>query len=66
MEFDFGDLLEAVAVSVHLQDVNVMGEAVGLCAGKVFRAESPGPVLEWKVACNQNRSLSWRWMFNSA
>jgi hypothetical protein len=46
-------LLEAVAVAVHLQDVNVMGKAVEQCSGEPFRAEDLGPFLEGQVACHQ-------------
>ena len=43
-------LLEAVAVAVHLQDVDVMGEAVEESAGEAFRTEDLGPFFEGQVA----------------
>ena len=46
-------LLEAVAVAVHLQDVDVMGNAVEQSAGEAFRAEDLGPFLEGQVAGHQ-------------
>jgi hypothetical protein len=46
-------LLEAVAVAVHLQDVDMMGEPVQQCAGEPFGTEDFGPFLEWQVACHQ-------------
>ncbi len=39
-------LLEAIAVAVHLQDVDVVGKAVEQGSGKAFRAEDLGPLLE--------------------
>ena len=43
-------LLEAIAVAVHLQDVDVMSNAVEQSA---FRAEDLGPFLEGQVAGHQ-------------
>jgi hypothetical protein len=42
-------LLEPVTVAVHLQDVDVMGDAVEQSAGEPFRTEDLGPFLEWQV-----------------
>jgi hypothetical protein len=39
-------LLEAVAVAVHLQDVDVVGEAVEQGSGQPFLAEDLGPLLK--------------------
>ena len=41
---------EAEAFAVHLQDMDMMGEAVEERAGKPFRAEDGGPFVEWQVA----------------
>ena len=41
--------LEAVALAVHLQDVDVVGEPVQQRAGEPFRAEDLGPLVEGKV-----------------
>ena len=41
---------EAEAFAVHLQDMDMMGEAVEERAGKPFRAEDRGPFIEWQVA----------------
>ena len=46
-------LLEAVTIAVHLQDVDVMGDAVEQSAGKPFGAEDLGPFLEGQVAGGQ-------------
>ena len=43
-------LIKAVAVSVHLQDVNVVGKPVQQCASQPFGAEDFGPFLEGQVA----------------
>ena len=39
-------LPEAVAVAVHLQDVDVVGEAVQQGPGQALRAEDLGPLVE--------------------
>ena len=39
-------LLQAEAVAVHLQDVDMMGKPVQKCAGQVFGNEDFGPFLE--------------------
>lgn len=44
---------EAVAVAIHLKDVDVMGEAVEQGAGQAFRSEGLGPFIERQVAGNQ-------------
>jgi hypothetical protein len=46
-------LLEAVAVAVHLQDVNVMCKAVQQCSCEPFGAEDFGPFFEGQIACHQ-------------
>ena len=51
---DLGDralsaTLEAVAFTVHLQDVDVVGEAVQQSAGETLRAEDLGPFVEGQV-----------------
>ena len=42
-------LLEAVAVGVHLQDVNVVGDAVEQRAGEPFGAEDLSPLVERQI-----------------
>ena len=42
-------LLEAVALPVHLQDVNSVSEAVQQGAGQPLRAEHLGPLVEGQV-----------------
>ena len=46
--------LEAVAVTVHLQDMDVVGEPVQQCAGEAFRAEDLGPLVEGQVGGDQD------------
>ena len=46
--------LEAVAVAVHLQDVDVVGEAVKQSAGEPLGAEDVGPFVEGQVGGDQD------------
>ncbi len=51
---DLGDsvlpaTLETVALAVHLQDVDVVGEAVQQGPGQPLRAEDLGPLVEGQV-----------------
>ena len=48
--------LEAVAVAVHLQDVDVVGEAVQQRAGEAFRPEDRSPCVEGQIGGHQHRS----------
>ena len=43
-------LLEAVAVGVHLQDVDVVCDAIEQCAGEPFGAEDLSPLVEGQIA----------------
>jgi len=45
-------VFEPEAVAVHLQDVNVVGEAIEQRASQSFRAEHTGPLIERQVACD--------------
>ena len=47
---------EAVAVAVHLQDVDVVGEAVQQGTGEAFRAKHFGPLVEGEVGGDQDGS----------
>jgi acyl-CoA synthetase (AMP-forming)/AMP-acid ligase II len=49
-------LLEAVAVPVHFEDVDMVSEAIEECSGKPFRAKGLGPLIEGQVGCHQDRS----------
>ena len=49
-------LLEAVAVAVHLEDVDVMREAIQQSAGEAFRTEDFGPLLERQVGGDHGRA----------
>ena len=40
---------EAVALAVHLQDVDVVGEPVQQRAGEAFRAEDSGPLVKGEI-----------------
>ena len=48
--------LQAVAVAIHLEDVDVMGEPVEQRAGKALRTEDAGPLVEGEVAGHQHRT----------
>ena len=48
-------LFEAVALAVHLQDVNAVSEAVEQSAGESLRAEDLGPLVEEQVGGDQDR-----------
>src|SRR5271155_1137899 len=43
-------LFEPVAVAVHFEDVDVMGQAVEQRAGEPFGAEHAGPLVERQIA----------------
>jgi hypothetical protein len=43
-------LLEPIAVAVHFEDMDVMGESVEQGAGKALGGEHAGPLVEGKVA----------------
>ena len=45
---------EAVAVAVHLQDMDVVGEPVQQRAGEAFRSEHLGPLVEGQVGGDQD------------
>ena len=46
--------LEAVALAVHLQDVDVVGEPVQQRPGEPFRAEDLSPLVEGQVGGRQD------------
>jgi len=47
---------EAVAVAVHLEDVDVVGELVENGAGQAFGTEHAGPLVERQVAGDDGRT----------
>ena len=47
-------MLEAVAVAVHLQDVDVVGEAVQQRPGEALRSEHLGPLVEGQIGGDQD------------
>ena len=46
-------LRQTVALAVHLQDVDVVGETVEQGAGQPLAAEDFGPFVEWQIAGHQ-------------
>ena len=44
---------EPEAVAVHLEDMDMVGEAVEECAGQPLRAEHARPLVEWQIAGDQ-------------
>ena len=51
-----GGLLEAVAVAVHGEDADVVGEPVEECACQALGTERLGPFVERQVAGDQRRA----------
>jgi hypothetical protein len=49
-------MLESEAISIHFQDVDMVGEAIEERSGKPFRAKDLGPLVEGQVGCHQDRS----------
>ena len=47
-------LVETIALAVHLQDMDMVGEPVQQCAGQTFRAEYLGPFVERQVGGHQS------------
>ena len=55
--FVFGfALLEPEALAVHLEDLDVMGQAVEERAGEAFRSKDLGPFIEGQVGGDQDRA----------
>jgi hypothetical protein len=46
-------VFETVAVAVHLEDVDVVGEPIQQGAGEPFGGEDLGPLVEGQIAGNQ-------------
>ena len=49
-------LVEPVALAIHLEDVDVVGEAVEESAGKLLGAEHLGPFVEGQIGGDQGRA----------
>ena len=49
-------LSETIALTVHLEDVDVMGEAVEERAGQALGAEHAGPLVERQIAGDDDRA----------
>ena len=49
-------MLQSVALAIHLQDVDVVGEAVQQRSGETLRAEHLGPLVERQVGGYQDGS----------
>jgi hypothetical protein len=49
-------LPETIAVTVHLEDVDVMGEAVEERTGQALGAEHAGPLVEKQIAGDDDRA----------
>ena len=46
-------LRQTIALAVHLQDMDVVGETVEQGAGQPLAAEDLGPFVEWQIAGHQ-------------
>ena len=42
-------LIEPVALAVHLENMDMVGQAVEQCAGEPLGSEYLGPFVEWQV-----------------
>lgn len=51
-----GGLLETIAVAVHGQDMNMMGQPIEQRAGEPLRAQDRGPILERQVGGDDGRT----------
>ena len=51
---------EAIAVAVHLDDVDVVGEAIQQGSGEAFGAEDLGPLVEGQVGSNEDGAWTLR------
>ena len=49
-------MFESEAVTVHLEDVHVVGEAIEQCTGQALRAEDAGPLIERQIPGNDDRA----------
>ena len=49
-------LVETIALAVHFQDMDMVGEAVQQSPGQTFRAEYLGPFIERQVGGHQDRA----------
>jgi len=45
---------EPVAVAIHLQNMDMVGEAIEKRTGEPFRTEHQGPFVEWQVAGHES------------
>ena len=43
-------LFEPIAVAVHFEDVDVVGQPVEQCTGQPLGPEHAGPLVEWQIA----------------
>ena len=46
-------LAESIAVAIHLEDVDVVGQPIEQCSGQTFGAEGFGPFVEGQFAGDQ-------------
>ena len=46
-------LVETIALAVHFQDMNMVGQAIQQCPGQAFGAEHLGPLIERQIAGHQ-------------
>jgi hypothetical protein len=49
-------VFEPVTVTVHLEDVNVVSEAIEQRAGQAFGGEHTGPFIEGQIAGDDDRA----------
>ena len=47
-------VFEAVALTVHFKDVDMVGKPVKKCACEALRPEGASPLVEWQVGRNDS------------
>ena len=52
----FSALIETIAVAIHFQDMDMVGEAIQQSSGQTFRAEYLRPLIERQVGGHQDRA----------
>jgi hypothetical protein len=49
-------VFEPITVAIHLEDMNVVSEAIEQCAGQAFTGQHAGPFIEGQIAGDDDRT----------
>jgi hypothetical protein len=49
-------VFEPITVAIHLEDMNVVSEAIEQCAGQAFGGQHAGPFIEGQIAGDDDRT----------